>query len=83
MNICENRCIHTCNPETSQVIYASHPTYPPLQKGCTSWVKKKCLPTYTPPTYPQCGGTAPLPWRMYATQELLAGAAFRFPQMLI
>ena len=67
MNICENRCIHTCNPETSQVIYASHPTYPPLQKGCTSWVKKKCLPTYTPTTYPQCGGTAPLPcaWSMY------------------
>ena len=31
-------CIHTCTPETSQVKYASHPTYPPLQKGCTSSV---------------------------------------------
>ena len=29
------------------------------------------MPTYLhPPTYPQCGGTAPLLWSMYATQQV-------------
>ena len=54
-------CIHTCTPETSQVKYASHPTYPPYKRAAHPGLKKNAyLPTPPLPT-PNVGALHPYP----------------------
>ena len=47
---------------------ATLPT-PPCKRAAHLGLKKSAYLPTPPLTYPQCRGTSPLPWRMYATQR--------------